>query len=310
MKYVAHAAVRLQDGILDEQKNRWFHIKTVADIEYRWRVCGDRFCEVVAGSFEDKFEALRCAKKMQVTLLYATIGRQISLENAVPYNYAPDLDSDKTGSIEYEGSIFHRIRCIQRFAGPGVFEVDNSIDEFDDYHPLSLSISTSSTVFIDLYDIDIGSFSYNREVHDLFQSIELAENAQNFGIRMTIYCGLLEHLAKDELKDAQIQSVISELVAHVEESSLLKENQSQLVQYLEAGRNQSARQKCKKLIEQYAHENYGPYSAKKILDRAYSFRSKFSHGEMVQYDVMASHMKFIVLDVIKGYMCEKEKANT
>ena len=307
MKYIAHAAVRLQNGILDEQKNRWVHIKTVADIEYRWRVCGDRFCEVVAGPFEDQFVALGCAKRMQVTLLYATLGQQISLEDAVPSYYSSDLDSDKTGIIEHEESVFHSIRARQRFAGPSVFEVDSLLDEFDSYHPLSVSITTSSTVNIDLSDIDTGYFSYNRDVHDLFESIELAENAHSFGVRMTIYCGLLEHLAKDERKDEEVQSVLSDLVACVEESTLSKENKAQLLQYLERGRNQSVGQKCKKLIKQYAHDNYGNYSAKKILDKAYSLRSKFSHGEIVEYDFMASYMKLIVLDVIKGYMCEKEK---
>lgn len=306
VKYVAHAAVRLQDGVLDEQKNKWFPIKTIAGIEYRWRVCGDRFCEVVAGPYEDKFDALRCAKKMQVTLVYATIGRHISLESAVPFRYASDLDSDKTGIIEHGDSIFHTIRFIQRFAGPDVFEVHNSTDEIDQYRPISMSISTSSSVYLDLSDIDTGSFSYSREVHDLFQSIELAENAHNFGVRMTIYCGLLEHLATDARKDEEVQSEISELVEHVKESSISVENKIQLVQYLETGRNQSARQKCKKLVEEYAHENYGDYSSQKILDKAYSLRSKFSHGEIVQFDMMASYMKFIVLDVIKGYMCAQE----
>lgn len=49
MRYIAHAAVKLQDGILDEQKNKWVHIKNSDHIEYRWRVCGDRFCEIIAG---------------------------------------------------------------------------------------------------------------------------------------------------------------------------------------------------------------------------------------------------------------------
>lgn len=309
MGYVAHAAVKLQNGILDEQRNKWVHIKNVDDIEYRWRVCGDRFCEVIAGVFEDKFDALRCAKKMQVTLLYATLGRYTSLEDAVPPYYASDLDSDKTGVINNGETVFHSIQAKQRFAGPNVFEVSNSIDEFDEYQPISVSISTSGTVYLDLSDIDIGSFSYSRDVHDLFQSIEVAENAHNFGIKMTIYCGLLEHLAKDELKDEEVRIVIDQLTACVNDASLSKVNKDQLLQYLERGKNQSAGQKCKKLIQQYAKEMYGEYPAKKILDKAYSLRSKFSHGTIVRFDAMASLMKYIVLDVIKGYMCAKEAEN-
>lgn len=306
MRYIAHAAVKLQDGILDEQKNKWVHIKNSDHIEYRWRVCGDRFCEIIAGPFDDKFDALRCAKKMQVTLLYATIGRYTFLEKAVPDFYSPDLDSDKTGVIENGESVFHSIRVRQRFAGPSVFEVIDSIDEFDDYKPVSISISTSSTVHLDLSNIDTGSFHYNCTVHDLFQSIEVAENAHNFGIRMTIYCGLLEHLAKDARKENEVQTEIDALVEHVNESNLSHENKSQLLQYLEAGRNQSARQKCRKLIERYANEYYGDYPAKKVFDTAYSLRSKFSHGEIVQHNAIASHIKNVVLDVIAGYMCEKE----
>ena len=310
MKYIAHAAVRLQNGILDEQRNKWFQIKTVGNIEYRWRVCRDRFCEVIAGVYDDKFDALRCAKRMQVTLLYATLGKYTSLEDAVPSNYSHDLDSDESGIIEDGESVFHSIRARQRFPGPGVFQVNNSLDEFDDYQPLTVTITTSSTVYLDLSNIDVGTFSYNRDVHDLFQSIEVAENANNFGIRITIYCGLLEHLAKDARKEDEVQSEIDALVNHVNESCLSKENKSQLLQYLETGRNQSARQKCKTLIAQYANESYGGYPAKKILDIAYSLRSKFSHGEQVRYDMAASYLKFIVLDVIQGYMREKETTNS
>lgn len=310
MGFVAYAAVKLQNGILDEQKNKWAHIKTVENIEYRWRVCGDRFCEVIAGVFEDKFDALRCAKKMQVVLLYATLGRYTPVKEAVPSYYASDLDSDQTGEINNGEQIFHSLRARQRFAGPGVFEVSHSIDEIDEYQPVSISISTSSTVFLDLSDIDRGYFAYNRDVHDLFQSIEVAENAHNFGIKMTIYCGLLEHLAKDERKNEETQEEINALIEHVKNSSLSDGSRAQLVQYLETGRNLSARQKCRKLIERYADIMYGDYPAKQILERAYSLRSKFSHGELVRYDVIAAHMKCIVLDVIKGYMCEKEIANT
>lgn len=124
---------------------------------------------------------------------------------------------------------------------------------------------------------------------------------------MTIYCGLLEHLAKDARKENEVQDEIDALVEHVNESVLSFENKSQLLQYLETGRNQSARQKCRKLIERYANKHYGDYPAKKVFDTAYSLRSKFSHGEIVQYDVMASYIKNIVLDVIAGFMCEKEK---
>ena len=69
---------------------------------------------------------------------------------------------------------------------------------------------------------------------------------------MTLYCGLLEHMAEDKPKHPSVISEIDSLIEHVRLSSLSLEEKSSLVSYLGFGKNISARQKCRLLCQQYA----------------------------------------------------------
>lgn len=70
MKYIARVAVDLENYTLTNGESKWHHIKTVSDIEYRWKLKEGLMYEVVAGVFDDKYIALKCAKEIYVTLLY------------------------------------------------------------------------------------------------------------------------------------------------------------------------------------------------------------------------------------------------
>ncbi len=67
----------------------------------------------------------------------------------------------------------------------------------------------------------------------------------------------------------------------------------------------------KNLIAKYAKIRYGSYTANQIFDAAYRYRSAFSHGDKCNYAQIEEmvYIKYVVLNVIKGYMLEMDKTD-
>jgi hypothetical protein len=81
-----------------------------------------------------------------------------------------------------------------------------------------------------------------------------------------------------------------------------------LKSFLNAGRKVSSRQRCRDLCARYAKPTYGGIPCKKIIDEAYGLRSAFSHGTKTDFSdsPCAQYMRLIALDVVEGYMKERE----
>lgn len=311
MLFVAHAAIQFVNDVCKE-KNTWHILKETNNIQYRWKYSNNNIYHVIAGTFRDPNDALECAKQLYVTLFYYSIKKGFQIKNAGCNTYENCLPND--GEITVEGytgdeSFFFWNKHYQGGElGPGVYEIENSIEEFDDYHFLyaSLIIGDSDLNFD---NVDEYLFSYNREAQEIFSSILLAENSFEFGMKMTIYCGLLEHLSENKNKDPEVISMLEEFITHVEKSSLSSEHKSSLKNFLYFGQKESSKQKCLALCEKYAKQYYGEFSCKSIIDEAYSIRSAFSHGENTnEWHIKKSPcIKFVVLDIVKRYMAEKER---
>lgn len=189
----------------------------------------------------------------------------------------------------------------------------NSSDDFDklySFEPIACTFSDDGTLLKN-FNPQKYVFSYDSEVESLLYDLIEADRAGSTGLQMTKYCGLLEHIASmcidQKTKDDDVIFVIGELIEQVKKSGLDKEKTNQLVGYLDGGKNKSARNKCREVIKKYAKKEYGGYKTKDIFDEAYGIRSAYSHGDNTPlYNFKATQMKFILLDVIKGYMLEKE----
>lgn len=309
MKYIAHAGVKLKDGVTHFANYEWNYIKTIDGIEYRWRLGKDRTYEVVAGLFDDKSDALISAKTMYITLLYSLLKGRFSLANAGCSTYEPRF-FDKERDVDYdsfqrtESFFFWNKHLSGGRYGPGVYEVEDSFDEFEEYKFLGFKLSVSYDSDLTFDNVDEYVFIYNRKAQELMNSIIVADTEMDYGMKMTIYCSILEHLSEDGKKSEAVQYEIDKIVKRVKESELLASEKEQLINYLNLGKDLSASQKCRKLIEKYAAPQYGKFLSTKILSEAYSIRSAFSHGDSIDYDrIHASHyMKYMVLDVVKGYM--------
>ena len=127
-------------------------------------------------------------------------------------------------------------------------------------------------------------------------------------MKMTIYCGILEHLSENKQKEQDVINTIEDLINNVKQTDLSQKNKDSLIGFLRSGENISARGKCLLLCKKYSKPTYGGYTCNKIIDEAYGIRSAFSHGyncDNMNPDCSA-YIKYIVLDVIKNYMKEKE----
>ena len=312
MAFVAHAAVQLANDECPNEKNLWHFVKQINGIEYRWRFRKDYLYELVAGVFEDPNDALKCAKQMYVSLFYELVWRGFQIKDAGCSSYEIRLSHNEEPKVRgYQGDesfFFWNKHYRGGRIGPGVFEVNRSIDEFDEYHFLEARFSIIRDSDLNLENVDAYHFSYCREAQEFFNTIMLAENASDYGMKMTIYCGLLEHLSESKDKERDVIRVIGQLINSVDDSDLSPEKKESLKNYLRNGRRMSARQRCVTLCERYAKLNYGGFSCKKIIDEAYSIRSAFSHGENCEnrYSLCAAYIRRLTLDVIKNYMKEKE----
>lgn len=307
MGYVARASVILASGSIQYQTNQWYPIKIKSGIEYRWRLKADNTFEAFAGVFSDKFAALACAKQMYMTILYTFYTQQVLIDDPGPCWYFSDFDSDVTKRVSERSYVFRDPHNSGAFAGPAVYEVTKSIDDFDSYKFLNGYISgTKTDAEIRIENIDQHIFSYNAESHRLLRYIDLAEKTHDYGMKMTIYCSVLEHLSEDGKKSEASQIEIDALIDQVDNSSLSPEEKDQLKNYLKQGKELSARQKCRNLLEKYAKYSYNGFSPKKIFSEAYSMRSAFAHGDTPKTAKASFYIKFVVLDVIKAYLREKE----
>ena len=312
MPYIAHAAVELKYDESPKEKNVWHLIKQKDNIQYRWKYSSDQLYHVIAGVFEDPNDALKCAKSIYVTLFYNVLLCGIPISDAGCSSYEKRFPDGNELSVDgYNGNelfFFWNKHYTGGDIGPGVYEVENSLDEFDDYKFVHGTLSRIRESDLNFDEVDDYLFLYCREAQMLFNTVLLAEEA-DYGIKMTIYCGLLEHLSKNKDKDPDVLDEYDELIRHVENSSLSIDKKTSMINHLNMGKKESSKGKIRDLCMKYAKHSYGKYSCTKILNEAYAIRSAFSHGENddVQYKPIAEYIKLVVLDVIKNYMIEKEK---
>ena len=312
MSYIAHAAIKLKNDESPNEKNKWHIIKQNKGIQYQWKFCENHTYHVIAGIFDDPYMALNCAKQVFVTMFYSFAKGGFEIENAGTITYGGCICKNDDITIDgYEGDekfFFWNKHYQGGEIGPGVFEITDSLDEFDEYRFFNVTLSVSHESDLNFTNVDDYYFTYCQEAQSLFNTILLAENSSDYGMKMTIYCGILEHLSENKQKEQDVINTIEDLINNVKQTDLSQKNKDSLIGFLRSGENISARGKCMLLCKKYSKPTYGGYTCKKIIDEAYGIRSAFSHGyncDNMNPDCSA-YIKYIVLDVIKNYMKEKE----
>lgn len=295
MAYVAHVGIDLKNDECPKEKDIWHFIKETNGVQYLWKFSKNHTYHVIADVFDNPHKALSSAKRMYVNILYHFVRNGIQIADA--------------GCSDYERCFFWNKQHYGGELGLGVFEVESSIHEFDEYRFLSGKLIAIRESDLNLTNIDDNSFTYCKESQKLINTILLAENASDFGLKMTIYCGLLEHLSEDNDKDQDVLDVIEELINYVKSNPLAQGKKDTLLGLLKNGQKLSSSQKIHRICEQFAESNYGRFSCREIIKKAYSIRSSYSHGEdcSEKYSERAANIKFVALDVVKNYMMHKEE---
>ena len=193
--------------------------------------------------------------------------------------------------------------------GPGVFEVTTSLMEMNDYHfyKATLEIVYPESIF-EFDNADEYVFTYCRDAQEYLNVIVNADNIGSVGAKMQLLCGLLERLAPRYEKEASVLEEINLLVDHIDKSGISDSRKEQLCNYIKAARWESSRRRCNDLCKRYAKKKYGKYNTKRIVNEAYSIRSAYAHGKIIDaYNKEAApYIKYVVLDVLMNYFREKE----
>ena len=145
MLYAAHAGILLNENLGLYQKDVWYPIKSVDDIEYRWRLTENLLLEVLAGTFCDKRAALICAKNMYVSLLYLVLRQYFQIADAGCAFYGGRINLPGVGTKldsqngNDEETVFYWNSQVQRgVVWPGVFEIGAGLGDFYRYKPTHL----------------------------------------------------------------------------------------------------------------------------------------------------------------------------
>lgn len=317
MPYVAHAGVILSDDYSVYEKDKWYLLSPKNGLHFYRRIDKNNLYEIACELFTDKEVALRAAKNIYTTMLYNLLWKGIHIADGgcdcyEKRLYNPDIDSDITEFAE--SSFFWTPVHIGGGIGVDVYEVPNSFDEFDAIYKnrsLRLSFSTRcDSLDLEFDNYDTSPFLYDKESQGLLNTVLQADSVFDIGLQMTLYCGLLEHLAPENDKKPEVIAVIDQLIEQVKDSILRDDQKASLTNYLNIGKKESARKRCLMLCNLYAKGRYGKYKTKDIFEDAYSIRSAYSHGANCsnRYSGPAPYIKLVVLDVIKGYMKARQSA--
>ena len=314
MKYIAHVGIQLRDDNSSICKDTWNIIKREKGRVFQWRLKKNMILEVAVGLFEEKESALVVAKQVFVSTVFCLLRSQIDIQYADTWQYETRFfDSERDGSLEnYEKNetfFFWDKHYQGNSLGPGVYEVESSLDELSEYGNIDISLLVENDRLIDLSKVDQFVFTYTKDNQSVIDTLVLADKTFNEGIKMMLYCGLLEHIAGRTKKQDSIISLIDHFIEETDRSQLLQEQKEQLKNYLSNGKMVSAQQRCKSLCKKYTNKKYRGFTTDQIINEAYKIRSAFSHGDkqgIMDYSLKADCMKYVVLDVVEAYMREQE----
>lgn len=315
MPYVAHVGVILADDYSAYEKNKWCLLSQQNGLRFHRRIGKNNSYEIACELFEHRAQALCVAKNMYTMMLFNLLYKGIHIADGgcTFYEkrlYDPKIDGD--GSDYAENTFFWTPKYIGGGIGVDVYEVPGSFEEFDEiYKGLGLELSVSTRrhgLELEFNNYGASPFLYDRESQKLLDIVIQADSVYDIGLQMTLYCGLLEHLAPECNKEDAVISLLDQFVERVNDSQLPNNQKASLTNYLNIGKNESSRKRCLMLCSKYAKEQYGEHKTKDIFEDAYSIRSAYSHGADCsnRYSGPAPYIKLVVLDVIKGYMTAKQ----
>lgn len=302
MKYVAHVLIKIDDiREFTDASKEWTIITNINNKEYLFKI-DNNYLEVISCYFDSQEDALQEAKKMYVSLIVYLLKYNIQISNVNCEFYGNCLFEPDDYTLENIYRTYTRNYSGCSY-GPNVYEVNESYKEMtNELLECEILYDDEGIVKVINKSLDNRSVVYNDEIREYLFDIIIADNIQIDGIKYNIYCSILESFAIEEKKDKTVISTIDELKEIVSNKDIDNNIKNELYNFLENGKNLSARRKCTKVCGKYAKDKYGEYSTNKILSEAYSLRSKYTHYHLNdKKSKVAKLIKYVVLDVVINY---------
>ena len=280
--------------------DNWHILKEENNIVYKWRVDQNRY-QLLAGEYTDIVQAKLDFNKLYVSLFY---------------NYIYKIrNKSRVGTIgmlfsEYAPQILYKYKHYCTGAYAAIHEIEN-LSEIENLNPLSgeIALVADVTNYFDFNNLFTGDyFNYSEEANHYLFVLNLAHNIDDDGLKMTLLCGLLEKISTLENKSDAVISEIERLISMIDKTKLSEIEFEQLRNYLNNGKRESARQRCIKTINKYAHDfMINGYNAEKIFSDAYSVHSAYSHGDNKKHGTSAVYMIYLMLHIVNEYFKEKQQ---
>lgn len=313
MPYVASAGVMIDKTYPLPTDGKWASIKSAKGIEYRWRVKDDTLLQTVAGIFTDRKEALSCAKKMYVNLIYAVMYSCTNFGTAIsPYitrSYIEEFDEQYTKEEYYGDELFFYWdeRTTGNLVGPAVLEVRQSIDEADKYQNIAFELSVQWDRPIELGGIDATTFPYTEETLPILFALVDASRATDLDLMVTQFTCVLEHLADEREKSPELCAAIDKLIESLAEVELDRQRKEQVRDYLLSFKREGARNKVRRIAAEHARQSYNGHKTRNIVNMAYDVRSAYAHGghETTEKLETALLVRFVAMDVARSVLMER-----
>lgn len=311
MPYVARAAVKLSESGSDSSVHEWHVCDSEDDLKCKWRVLRSGIFEVISGVYNDRYEALACAKNLYVQLIYKLMLKHYSIADGGCtlyetrlYNGHLDYPLTAEAFIDREEFFFWSKQWRGGTCGPGVYEVESSIDEFDEYAFLWETLTACRDFEIGISPNIAAPFQYSRQSQPLLNDLISADSAPSYELGITLFTCIIEHLAETQEKPAPALEAIDKLMNYAQTLDLEEEEIRKIRSYIGNAKYESSRGKCQRVARAYAQEKYHGIETKTIVSEAYSVRSAFSHGSSVECSKYphAHLIKLVALDAVAGFL--------
>ena len=308
MPYIAHAAVKLHHNYAFYEQDVWNSMALSDGTHINWRLKSDKVLEVASNPIKEKCEAIELGKRLYPSLLIQLLKLGIPITDPGCDSYANRFYNEEMDGDRQEDMPECQLVWKKNYSGGGIgldiYEAD-SFDELE-HRACSIEFEIEQTSDADvLVNIDLSKvfFDFTPITQEYLATLCDAERVMDAGLRMTLYCGILEKLAGESDKDQDVIDEIDKLIGYVDCSSLSGEKKEGLKGLLRIGKKESAQKRIKGLCDQYARDMYGGHKTVKIIKEAYSLRSTFSHTgpNNEKYSAVAQLIKWITIDVLCGY---------
>ena len=311
--YIARVKILKDSKYKNEyyEKNKWLELFEYNDKKCYWRIEEDGIIEFVLGYYEDRFKALEDGKKLYFNILYDLHRNEHSYalgdNSYITKMYHEDRGYSVKEFNKNEEWFFNNKKFRSNFLGLYVFEIDDSINDYDKYYKSYTGniyvINNKPFNFLNRITKLDDSYKYSKKNQEIFNLVRLAEETDE-NSQILLLCQALEIMGEEKNKTEEEINLLNQLIKEVKESNLANEQKESLKGMLEAGKKISSRRKCKNLIEKYCKIEYKGFNKFEIFKEAYTLRSSIIHGDKIQNDniyYIDSCLKIMVLDILKEW---------